>query len=1103
MTIGLAVQEKASTEQNALDAYVHIVLCAYEPNRAFFERQIWSIRNQTFQKWTCEVRLDGGTRELSREIAELVSCDARFSLAVNRERLGVYHNFEAGLISAPGAADFIAFCDQDDEWRPEKLADTLNAFRDPAVVLVHSDLEIINADGALLYQSCFVSEKRVLDDFSLAQLLLRNAVTGCACVFRSSLLPSILPFPPQGMAIAFHHDLWVALIATQAGRITVLNQTLVRYRQHGGNVVGLEAAHKRSRKRAPIRLQIRSWIANWRLREMLIKEVLRRNIPVGHPQAEQQRAEIRRWIAAYLVDITLLRRTLLLLARGYPAGDSGLETILGKMVVTIMPFLKLLRSRYSAWKRHGRRAFLFMMAAKRFGLDKDFRKKVSDALVRVVPGNEANRSSLILQRPNGLPRYGEQYLSPFPLTFTALAPRVVIVVPTGRTEYIFGGLTTVFKFGVALAQQGIPVRFLSTDHAMEESDIVALRDFLATRCGQVDSVELIEIASCVGTVVEAHRRDVFVATIWWSARRIFHTLEQNSFATNEFYYLIQDYEPGFYAWSNEFALAESTYRMACRPIVNTTFLADHLLKEAGLQTPVARIFNPEIEWSFFHPAAFEDIKLRRKKRVFFYGRPGTPRNLFDVGVAALRRFISELELGPDDIEVISAGEAHEPVNLGQSVIMQSVGKLDMVEYAKTLRESDIGLSLMLSPHPSYPPFEMAASGLTVVTNNFSTKKMDFGGNMLATMAAPESIVESIKLAWARCNDAAARIAESRIDASRLGRPLRDIIPELASEIRGLLRPSDTEGSDLHICRKTGLHYKIAFGGHEDFTDRRVCLFSHFDVQNKLDKHVLYYLSALADEGFSIVLITSNMELDAESFAAAREICAAVVHRENKGYDFAGWSTAIQVFRGIYKANQILLANDSVYGPMRSLASIFETMERKPCDFWGITESLEVEWHLQSYFLLFTRAAVRAPVFKQFWENVTAISDKTELIHRYEVPLGRIFAETGLRPGALVGLDSLTREVCNPTLSMWREILVKTESPFIKVQLLRDNPLHTNIEGWQDIARQLGYDPKLISQHLDRVRRHRSRHPYANADPDGSNEFALSGNDRPQGAAKRK
>lgn len=1049
-----------------MSSLIHIVLCAYEPNLDFLALQLQSIVAQTHTRWTCEICLDRGMVDRTAEIRQLIADEPRFSLSVRQTRLGVFHNFEAGLLSAPSEAEFLAYCDQDDEWIAEKLAAALAAFGDPQVMLVHSDLEAVDADGRTIHNSCFRSEKRVVDDFSVAQLVLRNSVTGCTTVFRRAVLQYLLPFPAQGLEVRFHHDLWTALIARQCGAIVAIDKPLVRYRQHGGNVVGVEVA-KRRLSRAPFAVKARVWLNNWTLREALIQELLAR--PAG-TTGQHELTEVQAWLRHRYVDLRLLKRTVTLLISHYPAGEVALQTALGKIVNELLPMRRLFRDSYNVWRSRSRRAFHLAKAVKRFVTDRSFRRKVHDMLARLGP------SGTTLPGPQQLAsgpsfQYGEQYLEPIPLTFSADHPRAVIVVPTARTDFIYGGLTTAFRLGVTLAQNGVPIRFLSIDHHLNDADVRALTVFLKDRCGYTAGDNLIEIHSAVGQTAPAHHQDIFIATIWWSARRIFHTLEKGQFTVNEFYYLIQDFEPGFYAWSNEYALAQSTYGMACRPIVNTTFLAEHLRKETGLETSSRRIFNPEIEWTRFQPPSLDEIDARMTRRVLFYGRPGTPRNLFDVGLAALRRLVKDLKLSPEDIVVVSAGESHETISLGNNILMESVGKLSMEEYAAMLRQSDIGLSLMLSPHPSYPPFEMAASGMVAVTNDFSTKQMEFGSNIISTEAAPESIAAALQEAWRRSFNTESRIAAAKIDTSCLGRSLTEIAVELAPEMRELLAAKTDDIRPRLFrshSRSVGLDYHIVSGEQKTFAGERVCMVAHFDVHGTIDAHVLNYLSALASEGYKLILISSNWDIDASSLSDAMTLCDVIIQRENKGLDFAGWALAFRLFPSLFEAEELVTTNDSVYGPIRPLSEVFAEMKERPCDFWGITESLEVEWHLQSYFLVFRRTCIASSAFRDFWDQVRALPEKEQVIRSYEVTIARTLANAGLRPGVLVELDTVTHEICNPTLNPWKTLLVKGKSPFIKVQLLRDNPLQSDIRGWQDTVKSFRYDPLLISKHLARV-----------------------------------
>jgi hypothetical protein len=48
-------------------------------------------------------------------------------------------------------------------------------------------------------------------------------------------------------------------------------------------------------------------------------------------------------------------------------------------------------------------------------------------------------------------------------------------------------------------------------------------------------------------------------------------------------------------------------------------------------------------------------------------------------------------------------------------------QLDWLQYAALVRTMDLGLSLMYTPHPSYPPLDLAASGAVAVTNRCGRK----------------------------------------------------------------------------------------------------------------------------------------------------------------------------------------------------------------------------------------------------------------------------------------------------------------------------------------------------------------------------------------------
>ncbi|MDE2391123.1 MAG: lipopolysaccharide biosynthesis protein, partial [Rhodospirillales bacterium] len=241
----------------------------------------------------------------------------------------------------------------------------------------------------------------------------------------------------------------------------------------------------------------------------------------------------------------------------------------------------------------------------------------------------------------------------------------------------------------------------------------------------------------------------------------------------------------------------------------------------------------------------------------------------------------------------------------------------------------------------------------------------------------------------------------------------------------------------------------------------------------------------------------------------KQQCAAVLVRRNVGYDFGAWADALHHL-GLPRADtqEIIFANDSVFGPLLPLGDVLRRLNYEKSDIWGLTESWQVRYHLQSFFLAFGPKALRAAAFAKFWNAVRPVPAKAYIVHKYEVGITQAMMAGGLSCNALwsyeallrmvdkAELDKLTeidatelgrndpvqitrklqilrirdgaaqRKPLNPTSDLWRQLLL-TGFPFIKRELLRDNPSKVQDVGdWADVVREtLGADPAPILQDL--------------------------------------
>jgi hypothetical protein len=215
---------------------VFIVLATREPHAALLERQLASLSAQTLRDWSGIV-VDDASSEASRQVLrERVAREPRLRLIHNPDHAGYYRNFERGLAMVPATCRYVALCDQDDYWAPDKLAWQVAALKArPEARLCYTDLRLVDPGGSVLAESFWQLRPH---GRSCREVLYNNVVTGTTMLFCRELLDLALPFPddPGG---AFH-DHWLALCGMASGSLVYLDEPLVDYTQHAASVIGAQ-----------------------------------------------------------------------------------------------------------------------------------------------------------------------------------------------------------------------------------------------------------------------------------------------------------------------------------------------------------------------------------------------------------------------------------------------------------------------------------------------------------------------------------------------------------------------------------------------------------------------------------------------------------------------------------------------------------------------------------------------------------------------------------------------------------------------------------------------------------------------------------------------
>jgi hypothetical protein len=245
----------------------------------------------------------------------------------------------------------------------------------------------------------------------------------------------------------------------------------------------------------------------------------------------------------------------------------------------------------------------------------------------------------------------------------------------------------------------------------------------------------------------------------------------------------------------------------------------------------------------------------------------------------------------------------------------------------------------------------------------------------------------------------------------------------------------------------------------------------------------YYLRRLRALGFAVVVVDTTPQ---PQDAVVEESADLTFLRSNVGWDFASWILGLTRLRdALADAQEILLTNDSVFGPIHPLEDILSLPQLEGADFWGMTDSWQHAYHLQSYFVVLRRPVVESRALWRFVERFDVGRDKAYAIDRGEVRLTTLLLEEGFEVG--VGfpygetaerwlesvpsrLEALTRDgtasygddsahwsiqrsalldaadmlergiPTNPTHLFWDTLITEFGFPFLKRELLFANPL---------------------------------------------------------------
>lgn len=274
---------------------------------------------------------------------------------------------------------------------------------------------------------------------------------------------------------------------------------------------------------------------------------------------------------------------------------------------------------------------------------------------------------------------------------------------------------------------------------------------------------------------------------------------------------------------------------------------------------------------------------------------------------------------------------------------------------------------------------------------------------------------------------------------------------------------------------------------------RICIYGHYDPRGKVHEYVYTALKALKQNGLSTLFLTTSPSLAPGDIARLHEVCWFVGKRKNLGLDIGGWPSGMKLVelalrKQNKKCSQLVITNDSIFGPLSPLSEVFAQMSGQSLDIWGITDSQQIKHHIQSYFLVFENNGI--DFFSNWVQDFKFSRDRIALIEKHEVGLSQAALSFGLKMGAYIPYEKFTtyaqthseqvektihdrlsakNGALNPTHAFWRESIKIFHSPFVKRDLLRDySQFDDGGQEWPTVLASLvcDYPMACITEYLD-------------------------------------
>ncbi|MBR3623781.1 MAG: hypothetical protein IKN43_10615, partial [Selenomonadaceae bacterium] len=266
--------------------------------------------------------------------------------------------------------------------------------------------------------------------------------------------------------------------------------------------------------------------------------------------------------------------------------------------------------------------------------------------------------------------------------------------------------------------------------------------------------------------------------------------------------------------------------------------------------------------------------------------------------------------------------------------------------------------------------------------------------------------------------------------------------------------------------------------------KRLCVLEFHAADSEIPEYILYLakeLRKITEALFAVINLEKGIVINLEEL---NTVVKDIFVRDDTDFDAGAFKYALSEGLGwdqIRKYDELILVNDSCYGPLYPLKDVFVAMRDKPFDFWAITEREKyvgsrpgefMPYHVQPYFLVVRKRMLMDKNFELYWKSLPSLHTFRDAVYKYELKFTEYFNGLGYKSGAYVDAKCFPETVCNEPPAVYYDTynLISThKSPFLKKKTFFANQENITSVNMGEIARKtMNYIEKSTDYDCDLI-----------------------------------